>query len=273
VTSATHEERLKSEQRFHDKAAARITITPGRGEWADCEVPAWASEPKRSPTMTKRLLQLLGDISGKRVLIYGCGYDPAATWFAKRGADVTAIDISPESIHDQQLLMDAYKVSMRLIVADAMHTNFPDRCFDVIYGNAILHHLDSDGCAREIARLLAPGGVAVFREVQAGNVFLRLFRYLTPFWRTPDEHPLTEADYAIYRRYLPKTDVSAHVLTSLLYLSVNRMLMALLRQVGIPSWPPESARLLAVCDALDNLLARLPGTKSQMWFSLIEMRR
>ena len=148
MTSATHEERLESEQRFHDKVASRVEITPGRGEWADCETPTWASEPKRSPTMTKRLLHLLGEVAGKRVLVYGCGYDPGATWFAKRRAEVTAIDISPESINDQQLLMDAYKVSMRLMVTDAMHTQLPDGTFDLIYGNAILHHLDSDGCAR-----------------------------------------------------------------------------------------------------------------------------
>jgi len=67
------------------------------------------------------------------------------------------------------------------LVRDAMKTPFPDRSFDVIYGNAVLHHLDSEACAPEIARLLAPGGVAVFREVQAGNIFLRLFRNLTPF--------------------------------------------------------------------------------------------
>ena len=128
------------------------------------------------------------------------------------------------------------------------------------------------GAPGEIARLLAPGGVAVFREVQAGNVCLRLFRYFTPFWRTPDEHPLTEADYAIYRRYMPETDVSVHVFTSLFYLFLNRMVTALLRLAGIRSGPRENARILAFCDGLDNRLARLPGMKSQMWFSLIEMR-
>ena len=272
VASTTHAERLKKEQRFHDKQAARIKVTPGESGWIDCETPTWPNEPKISPAMARRMLRLLGDVAGKRVLIYGCGFDPGATWFARRGALVTAIDISPESINDQRILAEAYKVPMELRVADAMHTRFSDAAFDLIYGNAILHHLDSDGCAREIARLLAPGGIAVFREVQAGNVFLRLFRLVTPFWRTPDEHPLTEADYRIYRRYFGRVEVTTHVLTSMLYLFAHRMMVTVLRFLRIRWWPPQSARFLALCDRFDTWLARIPGMKTQMWHSLIEMR-
>jgi SAM-dependent methyltransferase len=271
MPSATHQERLKKEQTFHDRIAARIKVTPGEGGWVDCETPTWPNEPKISPSLTRRMLRLLGDVRGKRVLIYGCGYDPGATWFARRGAVVTAIDISPESIADQRILMNAYGVRMRLEVSDAMHTPFPDQSFDLIYGNAILHHLDSDGCAREIARLLAPGGVAVFREVQAGNIVLRLFRWATPFWRTPDEHPLTGRDYAIYRRRFRTVNVTAHVFTSMLYLFLHRMLVIAVRALGIQWWPPENRRLLALCDRLDTILAKFPGMSSQMWFSLIEM--
>jgi SAM-dependent methyltransferase len=191
----------------------------------------------------------------------------------RRGARVTAIDISPESISSQRILMNAFNVPMYLSVADAMYTPFAEGSFDLIYGYAILQHLDSDQCGREIARLLAPGGIAIFREAQAGNIFLRLFRFLTPFWRTPDEHPLTESDYAIYRRHLRQVDVSAHVLTSMLFLFGHRMFVTGLRKVGVQWWPPESARVLALCDRLDNLLTHLPGMKSQMWFSLLEMRR
>lgn len=273
MNNTATKERLNSERAFHDNIASRVKVTPGRGGWVDCETPTWPNEPKISPSLTTRLLRILGEFSGKRVLIYGCGYDPGATWFAKRGAMVTAIDISPESINDQQILMEAYGVSMDLKVADAMHTSFPDESFDLIYGNAILHHLDSDQCSKELCRLLAPGGVAVFREVQAGNVFLRAFRYLTPFWRTPDEHPLTEKDYAIYTHYFKEVKITAHVFTSMLYLFIHRVVVTALRLVRVRWWPPENASILALCDRIDSLLIKVPGFKSQMWFSLIEMRR
>lgn len=273
VMSANTEDadRLKREQDFHDKLARRVAITPGRNGWAECETPTWPDAPKISPTMTKRLLSLLGDLAGKRVLIYGCGLEPGATWFAKRGAKVTAIDISPESMQGQRILMNAYRVPMGLSVADAMHTPFADGSFDVVYGNAVLHHLDSNQCAREIARLLAPGGVAVFREVQSGNIFLELFRFLTPFWRSPDEHPLNEGDYAIYRQHFSEVEVSAHVLTSMAYLFLHRLAVQALHRLGIRWWPPQSATILALCDRLDNALFRLPGMRSQAWFSLLDM--
>jgi SAM-dependent methyltransferase len=271
--NTSHVARLQREQQFHDKVASRITVTPGRGGWVDCEAPTWPNEPKISPSLTTRMLRLLGDVRGKRVLVYGCGYDPGPTWFARRGADVTAIDISRESINDQRILMDAYGISMHLEVADAMHTPFPGGFFDIVYGNAILHHLDSESCAQEIARLLAPEGVALFREVQAGNVFLRLFRFVTPFWRTPDEHPLTETDYSIYRRYFRNVNITAHVFTSMLYLFCHRMTVEMLRLVRIRWWPAESTRFLGWCDRIDNWLTRIPGMSSQMWFSLIEMRQ
>ena len=66
--------------------------------------------------MTRRSLQVVGNVNGKRVLIYGCGYDPGATCFSRRAAVVTAIDVSPESINNQRILMKASDVSMRLEV-------------------------------------------------------------------------------------------------------------------------------------------------------------
>src|SRR5262249_12059802 len=139
--SPSHLKRLQKEQRFHDQQASKIRVTPGGGGWVDCELPTWPNEPNISPIMAERMRRLIGEVTGKRVLIYGCGFDPGATWFAKRGASVTAIDISPESINDQRILIDAYKLPMILHVCDAMHTPLEDGSFDLIYGNAILHHL------------------------------------------------------------------------------------------------------------------------------------
>src|SRR5947209_596037 len=95
--------RLHREIEYHDKVARRVTNTPGQNGWAPSIVPTWADEPMLSPTMARRLAAMLGDVSGKKVLIYGCGFDPGATWFARRGANVTAIDLSPESVKDQRV--------------------------------------------------------------------------------------------------------------------------------------------------------------------------
>ena len=270
--TATPSDRLEIEKRFHDKQATCIKITPGSGGWVDCEIPTWHNEPKISPLMAQRMRNLLGDVAGKRVLVLGCGFDPAPTWFARRGAEVTAIDVSPESLNAQKILADGYKVHVDLRLADALNTPFPDRSFDIVYGNVVLHHLDTEGSAREIKRLLAPGGVAIFREVQAGTIIQRIYRKLSPRWRTPGAHPLTEADYKIYGRHFRTVNITQHVFTSQMYLFAHRMSAILLEVMHIDYWPPESKSFLRMCDRIDRMLTRLPGMKSQMWYSLIEMR-
>src|SRR5438270_352918 len=57
-------------------------------------------------------------------------------------------------------------------VMDAEHTTFPDASFDLIVGSGILHHLDLDRTYTEIARLLAPGGRAVFVEPLGHNALI-----------------------------------------------------------------------------------------------------
>jgi SAM-dependent methyltransferase len=48
-------------------------------------------------------------------------------------------------------------------VADAEALPFDDEAFDLVFGHAVLHHLpDLDQAWREIHRVLAPGGVALF---------------------------------------------------------------------------------------------------------------
>ena len=41
---------------------------------------------------------------------------------------------------------------------------FPDDSIDVVFGIAILHHLDLDLVSREVRRVLKPGGRAIFQE-------------------------------------------------------------------------------------------------------------
>ena len=73
----------------------------------------------------------------------------------------------------------------------------------MIRGNSILHHLELEPALRELRRILAPGGRAVFVEPLAHNPLLRLGRALTPMARTEDEHPFTSADWATCRPVFP----------------------------------------------------------------------
>jgi SAM-dependent methyltransferase len=77
------------------------------------------------------------------------------------------------------------------VQANAEAVPFQAGQFDLIYGKAILHHLDLDLAAAEILRLLKPGGRAVFAEPLAYHPLIWGGRRLTPHFRTRDEHPVT----------------------------------------------------------------------------------
>ncbi len=69
---------------------------------------------------------------------------------------------------------------------DAEQLAFRDQSFDLVVGEAILHHLDLERCFAKISRILQPAGVAVFIEPLGHNPVLNWYRRQTPGLRTPD---------------------------------------------------------------------------------------
>ena len=68
---------------------------------------------------------------------------------------------------------------------DAHHLDFPDESFDLVFGRAILHHLDFETAIKEVKRVLKRGGHAAFAEPLGDSPFAKLFRLLTPRAYTP----------------------------------------------------------------------------------------
>lgn len=139
--------------------------------------------------------ELIGCINNKKVLVYGCGNDGSTEWALKKGAYVTAIDISPESIELVKKNAEKLGVAEKLdaLVMDALHTTFEEETFDIVFGKAILHHMvDFNGAIKEILRIMKKDGYAVFSEPLGINPIINFYRKLTPDARTAEECPLTE---------------------------------------------------------------------------------
>jgi SAM-dependent methyltransferase len=261
---------LRAEANYHDQVARKVVV-----DKALVNRLRSATHPEEwicplSGRLKKDFAALLSPVKGKKVLVYGCGTDDAPGFFACRGAQVTAIDISPVSVAVQaKILAQLGSSSCEARVSDAQHTPFPDSSFDLIYGNAILHHLDTESAAREIFRLLKPGGTVIFREVQLGGSFLRLFRLLTPNARTRDEHPLVEADYRIYRAIFHGLSVSTYVLSAIPFAGAHRLYNTLAAKLGL--WRmAEPKGLYRKCDSLDHLLLRnFPSLQKKAWLCLM----
>lgn len=149
--------------------------------------------------LTRHQLDLLGDVKNRRVLEVGCGTGAWACMLALRGAEVWAIDISPESVAQAARASEINNVSDKVhaSVMSAMNMSFDSNFFDIVHGADIIHHLDADVFGKEVARVLKPDGKAIFSENCANNPILMFARntlcgrFGIPKWSSDDEYPLT----------------------------------------------------------------------------------
>jgi 2-polyprenyl-3-methyl-5-hydroxy-6-metoxy-1,4-benzoquinol methylase len=266
-------DRLESEKSFHDAAASKVVPAEILARNVQFKPPDdWGAVS--SYRLGRDMLEAIGDVRGKVVLVYGCGCDGTPVWFAKRGAIVDAVDLSPVSIGVQQEMAQLAGLEFGAYTADAHRTLLPSRKYDLIYGTAILHHLDVSLAAKELARLLKPGGRAVFRDNLAGNIFLRLFRKATPWLRTPDEHPLTGRDIEVLGKYFGKVEFSAYSLTLLAYSGIFKVLNLVLKRLGTGKRLRTNLRIDRLLDRIDGrILALLPVLRSQAWLCLIRLEK
>lgn len=173
--------RKQSEQDYHNKAFSEQTR---KGSWK------FYSVANLSNSYFEK--QIARYSKNKTVLDYGCGLGENTEFLSPLANEVKSIDISDYAI---SLLKEEKPFeNVEYMVMDAEETFFPDNYFDLVCGQAILHHLDLEKSLNEISRILKDNGVGVFVEPLGHNPFVNLYRKLTPDHRTHDEHPLLQND-------------------------------------------------------------------------------
>ena len=112
------------------------------------------------------VLELVGDLHGRRVLDVGCGDGEFALELAKRGAVVTGIDASAAMIDAAKRRATQHNVDITFQVGTAEQLPFSAEYFDVVTAITILCFVDDAAPVfREIARVLRPGGRLVIGEL------------------------------------------------------------------------------------------------------------
>ncbi len=167
-----------------------------RRERAFYDRQAAAAPPRAADDYDRTLLDAISPIDGLRVLELGCGSGDLTRELVRAGADVVAVDVSPAMLD----VARGRAPEATFVVAPVEETGLDSHSFDRVVGKWILHHADVAATAREVARLLGPGGRAAFFENQDRNPLLRAAR--RALWRlsrgaavgTPDERPLSQAD-------------------------------------------------------------------------------
>ena len=168
------------------------------------------------PNAIDRLLTALGQIDGKHICDIGCGTGLLTWELANKGARVSAIDISTEAVKMTRERSKEFGGRVDVQQMDASHLLYNDETFHLVTGIWILHHLDTVKAAKEISRVLKPGGKAVFIEPLAHNPFSNIWRRLTPSFRTPDEWPLSYSEISEMGRHFVSVNYQEYALLTLL---------------------------------------------------------
>jgi SAM-dependent methyltransferase len=196
MTSGSLSERDRAEIERSAAEAAKVELAP-------VEVERYLAPPANTPYGLEYAFYLLGDIRGKSVLDLGCGSGENLIPLVKRGAQVIAMDISPELVDLARRRLASYQISDETVtvqVGSAYETGLPDESIDVVFAMALLHHLDLAKVRDEIYRILRPGGRFILREPIRFSPTLRALRRLFP---APEadisdfEHPMTRDEVAL----------------------------------------------------------------------------
>jgi ubiquinone biosynthesis O-methyltransferase len=132
--------------------------------------------------------EIVGDVSGRRVLDIGCGDGELAVELARCGATVTGIDASAAMIDAARIRAKKHDVDVSFQVATAERLPFPAEQFDVVTAITILCFVeDAEPVFREIARVLRPGGRFIIGELGKWSTWAAARRVRawmgSPLWR------------------------------------------------------------------------------------------
>ena len=193
---------------------------------------------------------LLGDLRGRRVLDVGCGEGLNSMVLSTLGASVTGIDISPKAIAVAERRAEVNGVAdrCRFLCAPLETAEFEPGSFDVVWGDAILHHLlpELDAVLPRLVGAARPGGLVMFAEPINLSPWLRRIRLMLPVNTdaTPDERPLEEQDLDVLRRHLKDLHVEPFRLLG----RVERFVSPTFHYEGTAWWRRRTLDALALAD-------------------------
>ena len=152
---------------------------------------------------------LLGNLRGKRVLDVGSGDGINSVTLALLGAEVVGLDISPKAIEvaTERARINRVEHRTTFVCAPLECAEFAPSSFDIIWGDAILHHVlaDLDRVLGSLSFWSAPTALVVFAEPINLSPLLRRFRLMLPVptHATPDERPLEASELVLLQGWMP----------------------------------------------------------------------
>lgn len=136
---------------------AKQSINVAQAAWRD----PWSPQ-------NQLVLDSLGDIRGKRIVLLGNGHSTKEMFLLTlHPAGLVYSDLSPHGVANIRDGFDLAEFADLIAFAaiDAHELPFPDASIDIVYGYAMVHHLpDLERFFAEVMRVLTPGGRCVFMD-------------------------------------------------------------------------------------------------------------
>jgi SAM-dependent methyltransferase len=108
-------------------------------------------------------LGVLGDVSGKDVLEFGCGGAQWSIALERMGARPVGLDLSIRQLAHATRLVREASARVALVNANAERTPFADERFDIIFcDHGAMTFADPVRTVPEVSRILRPGGLFAF---------------------------------------------------------------------------------------------------------------
>lgn len=216
--------------------------------------------------ITKSGFDFLEPRIGEWILDFGGGEGKESLDLVKRGLIVVNADLSTTQLKRARELVQSGAPDARIyyIQADAENLPFANNAFRILYGKAILHHLDLIHAAQEIQRVLKYEGKATFAEPMAHHPLFHIARILTPRLRTVDEHPLTESATQAFSGLFAEDHTTAHFLTA----PSAYILRILPGGENTFRWAHKKLQKLD-----DVLFSRFPKMQKWAWYRVVNVQK
>ena len=175
VNTNASETRIAYDDKYDEESSERLSFSDVCNFWVDSTVP-WR----------RTLLDSLGSLLGRRVLLIGNGASCRELYFLLLGAKVVFTDLSlvaVKRVQDQfrrSELYDVHHNNIEFHAVDAVHLPFPVETFDVVYGTKVVGFLDEDipKFLSEVKRCLKPGGICRFTDDASSPIWNTMRRFL-----------------------------------------------------------------------------------------------
>lgn len=134
----------------------------------ESEIKLLYNQANLNPGKEARILRQFGLRDGMSVLEVASGPGFVTEWLSGLvpGGSITCLEIDPILIeHAEEHLKDKARSTYRIVQGTVMSMDFPDDTFDFAFVRLLFEHLeDPVGAAKEIIRVLKPGGTLVVAE-------------------------------------------------------------------------------------------------------------